>query len=72
MQTRPTLHPFPSTTELVARVEDSATTVTSLRYSSPMPSMAPLMPMHRSSRVVMDLALSRTFPVSRSIITASV
>ena len=72
MQTRPTLQPFPSTTEFVASVDDSATTVTSSRRSPSIPSMAPLMPMHRSSRVVMDLALSSTSPESRSIITASV
>ena len=68
----PTLHPLPSTTEFVASVEDSATISAASTWAGFKASMAPLMPMLRSSRVVMLLALSRTSPVSMSMITASV
>ncbi len=72
MQTRATLAPFPSTIEFVARVDDSETTPTPLRYPGSIIPIALRIPMQRSSRVVGDLALQRTFPSSRSIITASV
>ena len=72
MHIRPTLHPLPSTTEFVARVEDSTTTLTSFRMSRSRRSREPLMPMDRSSLVVIDLALPNTVPESRSIRTESV
>ena len=72
MHTRATLAPFPSTTELVARVDDRETIPTPPSSPLSMPSMAPRIPLLRSSRVVGDLALQRTLDSSRSIITASV
>ena len=68
----PTLQPFPSTIEFVARVEDRDTVETFFRRSLSNLDMAPLIPMERSFLVVRDLDLARISLVSRSMMTASV
>ena len=72
MQTRATLQPLPSTTEFVARVDDSDTTPTCFSSSVSKSTIEPRIPIDRSSRVVRDFALQRIFPDSRSMTTASV
>ena len=72
MTISPTRHPFPSTTELVARVDDMP--ITRMHWNNERSSfpMAFPMPIERSLRVVSDLAELSTAPLSMSRIAASV
>lgn len=72
MFTSPTRHPFPSTTELVASVDERETRLTfSSSFLSCLP-MLPEIPVMSLSLVVRSFALLTISPVSKSMITLSV
>ena len=72
MHRSPTRHPFPSTTELVASVEERDARETCGRMSASRPRRDSLMPLERSSLVVSALLPQTTFPDPRSTTTVSV
>ncbi|KAF5035774.1 hypothetical protein DSECCO2_582100 [anaerobic digester metagenome] len=69
---RATRQPLPSTTELVARVDDRDTSRISLSGTSPMFEIDSDIPMLRSFLEVRALALASTFPVESSTNAVSV
>ena len=68
----PTRHPFPSTTELVAKVEDRETRTTFFSILLSRPDTDSFIPLDRSSRVVRALERQTVIPLSMSRMTESV